>query len=279
MSSINKTIWLLESRLFEAVSLDDVASHAGVSRFHISRAFPAVTGWSITGYTRARRLTEAARLLAKGAPDILSVALEAGYGSHEAFTRAFRDQFGITPEKVRKQRSLDSLKLVEPLPMDDNRNIHLDAPVIEDHPAMLLAGIKRHQRMSVPNTLPLQWQQFVQHLGHIPEEVQGTTYGVIGNVADDGDEYDYYTAIEVGREGELPQDFMVLRIPPQRFARFQHRGHISTIRATIGAIFDKWPLFPGTTSEGSFGFIEHYGPKFDASRGEGDIEIWIAVEK
>ena len=52
-------------------------------------------------YARARRLTEAARVLAKGAPDILNVALEADYGSHEAFTRAFRDHFGMTPEAVR----------------------------------------------------------------------------------------------------------------------------------------------------------------------------------
>src|SRR4051812_87865 len=118
MSAFEKTIWLVESHLFEPISLDDVADHAGLSRSHISRIFPVATGWSITGYMRARRLTEAARLLAAGAPDILSVALETGYGSHEAFTRAFGDQFGKTPETVRRERSLESLNLVEPLPMD-----------------------------------------------------------------------------------------------------------------------------------------------------------------
>jgi AraC family transcriptional regulator len=46
-------------------------------------------------YVRGRRLTEAAKVLSDGAPDILTVALDAGYGSHEAFTRAFRDQFGV----------------------------------------------------------------------------------------------------------------------------------------------------------------------------------------
>jgi AraC family transcriptional regulator len=36
----------------------------------------------------------------KGAPGILNVALDVGYGSHEAFTRAFREQFGVPPGKV-----------------------------------------------------------------------------------------------------------------------------------------------------------------------------------
>ncbi len=74
---------------------------AGVSRFHMVRAFAAATGLSVMRYVRARRLSEAARALADGAPDILALALEADYGSHEAFTRAFRDHFGVTPEAVR----------------------------------------------------------------------------------------------------------------------------------------------------------------------------------
>ena len=59
-----------------------------------------------------RRLSEAARVLANGSPDILTVALDFGYGSHEAFTRAFRDQFGMTPESVRAQGHLDNVNLV-----------------------------------------------------------------------------------------------------------------------------------------------------------------------
>jgi AraC family transcriptional regulator len=279
MSAVAKTVWLLESRLFEPLSLDEVAMHAGLSPSHISRIFPAATGYSITGYMRARRLTEAARLLADGAPDILSVALQSGYGSHEAFTRAFRDQFGMTPDQVRRQRSLDQLTLVEPLPMDESLKIRLDAPVFDDHSEMVMAGLKVHQKMSAPNTLPLQWQEFQQHLGHIPGAIGRAAFGVIGNVGEDGDEYDYYTTVEIDGKGALPSDLITLKLPAQRFARFAHRGHISTIRSTIGAIFDKWPMHPGVTSEGNFGFIEYYGPDFDPVTGSGTIEIWIAVQR
>jgi AraC family transcriptional regulator len=59
--------------------------------------------------TCARGAWEAARQLCNGAPDILTIALNAGYGSHEAFTRAFRDQFGLTPEQARGQDQVATL--------------------------------------------------------------------------------------------------------------------------------------------------------------------------
>ena len=64
-------------------------------------------------YLRGRRLTEAAYALAAGADDILSVALDSCYASHEAFSRAFKAHFGRTPEEVRKSESIEGLRLVD----------------------------------------------------------------------------------------------------------------------------------------------------------------------
>ena len=83
-------------------------------------------------YVRGRRLTEAARSISNGAPDILAVALDAGYGSHEAFTRAFRDQFGLTPEAVRAQHHLDNIDLMEPIKMDETLVANLQPPRFEN---------------------------------------------------------------------------------------------------------------------------------------------------
>src|SRR3954454_9666003 len=111
MNPSQRALWYIESHLAEPITLDEIAAISGVSRFHIVRAFAAATGLPVIRYVRARRLSEAARSLAKGAPDILSLALEADYGSHEAFTRAFRDHFGVTPESVRSSPRLDNLTL------------------------------------------------------------------------------------------------------------------------------------------------------------------------
>src|SRR5882762_7478636 len=115
MNPAQKALWYIESHLTDALTLDEVAAIAGISRFHLVRAFAAATGLSVMRYVRARRLSEAARALAGGAPDILGVALDADYDSHEAFTRAFRDHFGVTPETVSGSTRLDHLRLQEPI--------------------------------------------------------------------------------------------------------------------------------------------------------------------
>ena len=93
MSFPDKALWIIERNSTQLLTLDGIAAACGVSRSHLAHAFGTATGVSVMQYVRARRLSAAARALAAGASDILSIALEAGYGSHEAFTRAFRDRF------------------------------------------------------------------------------------------------------------------------------------------------------------------------------------------
>src|SRR6202795_2885132 len=125
MNPAQKALWFIESHLADGLTLDEIAGVAGISRFHLVRAFGAATGFSVMRYVRARRLTEAGRALARGAPDILNLALDADYGSHEAFTRAFRDHFGVTPEAVRSSTRLDNLTLQEPILLDSTVIDHL----------------------------------------------------------------------------------------------------------------------------------------------------------
>src|SRR3954470_5053849 len=141
MNPAQKALWFIESHLSDPLTLEEVAAIAGVSRFHLVRAFAAATGFSVMRYVVARRLSEAARALANGAPNILSVALDADYGSHEAFTRAFRDHFGVTPELVRATTCLEKLKLQEPIMMDSTALDHLKPPRVLTEKAFLVAGI------------------------------------------------------------------------------------------------------------------------------------------
>src|SRR3954449_2762505 len=131
MNPAQKALWYIESHLSAPLTLDEIAGVSGVSRFHMVRAFGAATGLSVMRYVRARRLSEAARALANGAPDILDVALDADYGSHEAFTRAFREHFGVTPETVRGLAKLDTLQLQEPIIMDSTVIDNLQSPRFE----------------------------------------------------------------------------------------------------------------------------------------------------
>src|SRR5277367_2344185 len=111
MSLTNKALFVIERNLNRDLSLAEIAQNCSVSRFTLAHAFGEATGRSVMDYVRARRLTEAAYAHAAGASDILDVALDSGYASHEAFTRAFRAQFGTTPDEVRRRESVAGLAL------------------------------------------------------------------------------------------------------------------------------------------------------------------------
>ena len=156
MNPVGKALWFIETRFADDLALDDIAEHAGVSRFHMTRAFGDATGHSIMRYVRGRRLTESARALARGAPDILAVALQGGYGSHEAFTRAFREQFGVTPESVRAMGTLDHLQLLEPIRMDQAILDTLAPPRFETRKTFFVAGLGERYTCETSAAIPAQ---------------------------------------------------------------------------------------------------------------------------
>ena len=277
MNPAEKALWFVESHFSRDISLDEVAAVAGVSRYHMTRAFAAATGMPVIAYAKARRLSEAAKTLARGAPDIFTVALEAGYGSHEAFTRAFRDQFGMTPEQLRAGRILEIIQLVEPLPMADTPQPKIEPPRIATGKALLVAGLSERYTYATSAAIPSQWQAFQPHIGHVPGQVGKVAYGVFYNTDDSGN-MDYMTGVEVADFSDLPKTFARLRIPEHLYAVFAHKGHVSTIRATMNAIWNGWLPNSGYQAADAPGF-ERYGEEFDPHSGLGGFGIWIPIGK
>jgi AraC family transcriptional regulator len=83
------------------VSLDVLAARAGWSPFHFHREFRRIVGETPKQYMLRLRLERAAARLATGADPVVSIAADAGFASHEVFTRAFRRQFDSTPTAYR----------------------------------------------------------------------------------------------------------------------------------------------------------------------------------
>lgn len=277
MDPVLKALWSVESHSREPVTLESIARSCRVSAFHLTRAFAAATGLSLMRYVRARRLTEAARRLAEGAADILAVALDAGYGSHEAFTRAFRDQFDLTPEQVRAQAHTDNLLLVEPIIMSATPATELEPPRFENFRPILFAGLVARYDCQSPAGIPDQWQVFGPDIGRIPGQVGQIAYGVIYNFDSDGS-FDYMSAVEVSGPSDLPKGLTTLHVPARKYAVFYHRGHIAGIRGTMSAIWGQWlPKSGHKAFEGPT--LERYGPEFDPRTGIGGLEIWVPIQE
>jgi AraC family transcriptional regulator len=276
MNPVAKALWFIESHFADDVSLAQIAEVAGVSRFHLVRAFGETAGHSVMRYVRARRLTEAAKALADGAPDIMMVALDAAYGSHEAFTRAFRDQFGLTPDGVRARGTVDNLYLVEPVRMDETSKTILQPPRIQDGRGLLIAGLGEHFTYETIAGIPGLWQRFHEHIGNVPGQVGNIAYGVCYNT-DDAGSFDYIAGLEVADFAALPKDFARFRLTEQRYAVFTHADHVSTVRGTFMAIFNDWLPKSGYQMADAPPF-ERYDERFDGHTGNGGFEIWVPIK-
>jgi AraC family transcriptional regulator len=277
MNLVAKALWYIESHFAEEISLEDIAAAGDVSRFHMSRAFGLATGWSVMRYVRGRRLTEAARALSLGAPNILSIALDAGYGSHEAFTRAFRDQFGVTPEAVRQRGDLDNLELVEPIKMSESGTVALEEPRRETGAALLIAGLRVRYGNETIAGIPMQCQRFGPLIGSIPGRIGGVAYGVCCDFEESG-QFDYVSGVAVSSLSGLPSELSGVRIPPQRYLVFHHPGHVSGIHATWQAIMNRWLPDSGLRMANAPNF-ERYAEDFNPNTGLGAVEIWVPIEE
>lgn len=276
MNPVQEALWFVESHSRMGIDLEQVAHASCVSQYHLTRAFAEVFCVSLMRYARLRRLSEAAKQLAAGAPDILSLALDNGYGSHEAFSRAFKKEFGVTPESVRSNTDLSQLKLTEPLIMNTEQLPQLNPPRIESSVEMTCVGLVERYDCKSPAGIPNQWQRFSPFLGTIRSQIGRDAFGICFNFDDEG-MFDYMSGVAVAPKSDTPNGLVRLTVPAQRYAVFHHGGHIAEIRSVIAAIW------ANGLSDAGFEpikgpMLEKYSPEFDGRTGLGGYEIWVAIK-
>ena len=92
----------IRQHIDEPLNREVLAAVAGFSVPHLHRVFTATVGESAASYIRRVRMERAGRKLRAGAVDITEVALAAGYSSHAAFGKAFKQQYGLSPSEFRQ---------------------------------------------------------------------------------------------------------------------------------------------------------------------------------
>ncbi|MCB0082931.1 MAG: helix-turn-helix transcriptional regulator [Caldilineaceae bacterium] len=102
----------IQLHITEPLARAQLAMLAGFSLPHFHRVFLAQVGESPTAYIRRLRLERAGRKLRTGACDIGEVALAAGYGSHNAFSKAFKQHFGLSLQAFRELGCAAATKLL-----------------------------------------------------------------------------------------------------------------------------------------------------------------------
>jgi AraC-like DNA-binding protein len=99
---ISQALKYIDSHLSENISVSRLADMVYISPFYFHRTFSAIVGKAIAEYIRDRRLQYAAILLSQTDKPIIDIGLDCGYNSAQAFSRAFRNCFGMPPSEYRK---------------------------------------------------------------------------------------------------------------------------------------------------------------------------------
>jgi AraC family transcriptional regulator len=276
MAIVDQALWIIERNSTRPLSLNSIAAACGVSRSHLANAFGTATGWPVMKYLKARRLTEAAYKLAGGAPDILSVALDFGYGSHEAFTRAFRDHFGQTPEQVRNRRNVDGLAVTSPLRL---RRAPARSPIpqLRTLGRLKLAGLPMLCSYNETIQIPAHWQRFMSAFYEdIPRKLDQMPIGMCEPPDDDGC-FKYVCAAQVEAFGETTDRLAYVEVEARTYAVYAHDGHVSTIFDTYSEIWNEaLPALARRVANGPV--LEFHRDDFDPATGLGGLEIWIPLE-
>lgn len=274
LTTSERAVWFIEHSLDKPLTLELIASACFVSQFQLARAFVTRTGWSVMQYVRARRLTEAAKRLVEGQDNILQLALQSGYSSHEAFSRAFADHFQHSPKSIRNQADLSMLELNEPLRMVDTQIIELATPRIETPGRILTVGLAQTFSHENNHTIGLLWQRFMTYQQRIPHLVNFDTFGVVR--ARNEEEFDYVASMEVSSFLGAPKELQRVEIPPQKYLVFDHKEHISRLHNTIHTAMNKWLPESDYTMSNSIHFARIQG-ELNLETGLGNISVWIPI--
>ena len=269
-------LWYIETNLRKELDLDEIAAAAGVSRYHMCRAFSAYFGIPPIQYSRRRRMTEAAALLRSGRHAIIDVAICCGYESQASFSRSFEAVLGLTPGRVRAGSAPLATRLQEALVMNTAKSDTPSPLRFVTRGAFRVAGLAARYTVETNGTIPGQWAEFVPRLGEIVGRVDERNYGVCLAPDRDGT-FAYMTGVEIDRDAMLPSDFESLRIEAATYAVFEHRGSATTLRDTVMAIWDRGlsanDLAPACAPD-----FELYPAEYDPLDESGGVEIWVPLD-
>lgn len=87
----------------EGLTLHNLSGKLGYSEFYTTRKFKEISGVQLRDYLRLRKLAFALKEVRDSQRGILDIAFDYGFSSHEAFTRAFRETYGVTPSEYRRR--------------------------------------------------------------------------------------------------------------------------------------------------------------------------------
>lgn len=283
---IQRGIDYIEARLEDEIDLRGVSKAAGISHAHFQRIFKALTGETLLAYVRARRMAKALGLLRATDRRVLDIAIEAGFESQEAFARAFKRAFGMTPTAFRKlghgNLFLEKVRIGEAYLAHIGTAISLE-PTMVERPATTTLGMRtvfygrESEKNNLADKLPPLWAGFLARTGELRNRIDVPYYGVIRPDLEEPERLEYFATVEVRPRHPPPPGMVELEIPAGRYAVFEHRGPTESLDTTVDYIYGSW--LPRAEHRHTWGpDLELYGPQWSTDGAKSVMHYAVPVQ-
>ncbi|TAJ49102.1 MAG: AraC family transcriptional regulator [Herbiconiux sp.] len=286
IAELNRLVELVEGRLDDDLDVASLAKELGTTEYHLRRMFSSLAGMPLSDYIRRRRMSVAAADIL-GTDDLLSIAVRYGYGSTEAFGRAFRSVHGVSVGDVKRDggplRTQPQLRFR----LTVEGNITMDTR-ITDRPAFLLVGHATRVPLIHEGVNP----HIQSHIASLPaaehERLKALSdtepAGLLQVSADvdadyaEGSELTYLHGVAVTGTAPVADDLDTIEVPAGRWAVFHSEGEYPAAlqeawaaTATDWFPSNPWRLRPGPSIVAVLDRADDFSTA--------TCELWLPVER
>lgn len=285
---VRQAIAYIENNLEQKIFLEEIAKEACFSKYHFLRIFQAIVGDTAGNYLRKRRLTKASYDLIYTAMPLFDIAIKYQFESQQAFTRAFKNFFGISPGIYRRENI--SKYMMECKELDEDRFNHISnsitlKPSYSEFSGCKLIGMETKTSMQ-ENRISKLWADFFPRMKEI-QNLTGKQQAFEFRKPDPNFELSEFTVeteftemagLPVTSFDFIPEGMVKFEIPAGRYAVFTHLGKTQDLYKTYEYIWSVW--LPCSQEEVDMRFdFELYDKRFlGPENPDSQIDIYIPIK-
>lgn len=286
LENMNDALSYIEDNLTHEIDYKEVARRALCSEYHFKRMYSFLAGISLSEYIRRRRLTLAAFELQRSNLRIIDIALNYGYGSPDAFTKAFQLFHGVTPSEARVTGQLLKAFPRMTFQLSIKGGSEMNYRIEKKEPFRIVGFHKRVpiQFDGVNPEIAAMWQSLdllsitrLKQLSNVaPLGLLSASTNFPESRMEEKGELDHY--IGVATTQECPEGLSQLDVSASTWAVFEAVGPFpGTLQEIWGRIYSEW--FPSSNYEQVEGPEILWNESKDVTSPTFKSEIWIPVTK
>jgi AraC family transcriptional regulator len=276
---LRKVIDFIGQHLDEELSLENLSDISHISKFHFHRLFTAFIGLSLYQYIKWLRLKRAAhQLIINKDQSIINIAINAGFESHEAFSRAFKKACGISPSQYRHGSSWSHWEQSPYcLPKEGKSDMKVDIRNI-DKIRLAVVEHKGDPKFVADSVNKLISWSRAQSINLKPKPGEAFGFGYDDPKTTPPSDFRMDICIKIPENLKLDGDIIEKYIPAGRYAVAMHKGSHDTLDETIYPIYREW--LPNSGEElGDFPCIfSYYNFEHEVAETELLTECWVLLK-